>query len=129
MTATELEDMLRALYGAYGRRDADAINAMLTDDVVMHVPGCHPLSGSHRGRDAAWTYLGRVAAVAQGEGGFQVRSVAADDAGHAAVLVVGTIQGFVRPLVHIYRAAGPKLAEYREVPFDQASEDAFWNAR
>jgi ketosteroid isomerase-like protein len=127
MTSQQLENLLLKMYGAYAAKDAATMDALLTDESVLHVPGTHPLSGSHRGRAAVWTYLGRVSAVAKGEGGFEVQSIAADGDGHAAVLVVGTICNYVRPLVHVWQAADERLLEYREVPFDQVSEDAFWN--
>lgn len=128
MDRSETEALLRRNYQAYADTDLAVIEELSTDDSVLHVPGDHPLSGVHRGRDEVWAYLGKVAEVSGGVGGFEVKSIAADDGGHAAVILVGTIRDFVRPVVHIWRAEQGKLVEYWEVNYDQAEEDAFWKA-
>jgi uncharacterized protein len=123
----EIEELLRRNYRAYADMDVAVIDELVTDDMVMHVPGDHPLSGEHSGRDQVWAYLGKVAEVSGGAGGFEVESIAADDEGHAAVILTGTIRDFVRPVVHMWRAEQGKLVEYWEGNYDQAAEDAFWN--
>ncbi len=99
--------------------DLATIDEIGSDDSVMHVPGNHPLAGKHVGRVEVWDYLGKVAEVSGGAGGFLVQSVTADDHGHAAVILVGTIRDFVRPAVHVWRSDGGKLVENWEVNFDQ----------
>ena len=44
-------------------------------DGVMHISGQHPLSGEYHGKVAAWEYLGKVAEVSGGQGGFVVHSI------------------------------------------------------
>ena len=119
--------MLARNYIAYAAMDIQTINSLVSDDVVMHIPGQHPLSGRHAGRDAAWTYLGQVAEVSGGVGGFDVTATSADDNGHGTAILIGTIRDFIRPVVHIWRAEGDQFVEYWEHSFDQDAEDAFWN--
>ncbi|MDX6199081.1 MAG: uncharacterized protein QOJ79_2232 [Actinomycetota bacterium] len=127
MTAAETVALLRRVYAAYAAHDVAELDAVVSENVVLHVPGDHPLSGAHCGRDAMWDYLGRVSAVAGGRGGFDVRSIIADERGHAAASVFGTIRHFVRPMVHVWRAQDGVLTEFREINLDQDAEDAFWN--
>lgn len=127
MNRLKTEELLRRNYQAYAETDLATLDEIAGDDSVLHVPGDHPLAGDHVGRDAVWAYLGKVAEVSGGVGGFLVQSITADDDGHAAVILVGTIRDFERSVVHVWRADGGKLVEYWEVNFDQAAEDAFWN--
>lgn len=127
MTDPATEAVLVRLYQAYADLDVATINALIADDLVMHVPGTHPLAGEHRGRDAAWTYLARVAEVSRGRGGFELHSVATDDDGHAVALLTGTIRDFVRPVVHIWDFNDDGLlVGYWEANLNQHDEDQFW---
>lgn len=46
--------IVSALHEAYNRRDRDALLALLTDDVVWHVPGTSPMAGTFAGREKVW---------------------------------------------------------------------------
>jgi len=118
----------RRAYAAYAGMDIAAIDALMTDDHVVHVAGHHPLSGVYRGKEAVWGYLGRVAEISGGQGGFDVHAITADDEGHAVALLTGTIRDFVRPVIHIWHVRGEQLAEMWDASLDQHAEDAFWSA-
>jgi ketosteroid isomerase-like protein len=118
----------RRAYDAYARMDIAAIDALMTDDHVLHVAGRHPLSGEYRGKQAVWGYLGRVAEISGGRGGFDVHALTADDEGHAVALLTGTIRDFVRPVIHVWHVRGEKLAAMWDASLDQHAEDAFWKA-
>jgi uncharacterized protein len=118
----------RRAYAAYASMDISAIDALMTDDHVAHVAGRHPLSGEYRGKQAVWGYLGRVAEVSGGRGGFDVHAITADDQGHVVALLTGTIRDFVRPVIHVWHVRGEQLAEMWDASLDQAAEDAFWTA-
>jgi uncharacterized protein len=126
MTSAGTEELLRRLYQAYADVDVTTIDSLSADDGVLHVPGTHPLSGEHRGKEAMWTYLGKVAEVSGGVGGFVVHGITSDDDGHAVVLLTGTIRDFVRPVVHIWQVRDGRLAEFWETSLDQDAEDRFW---
>lgn len=57
--ATPVEGLYRALVD----KDADAIRAVLADDVQMDFGGKGRLSGQHRGRDAVGSVLGELSAL------------------------------------------------------------------
>ena len=118
----------RRAYDAYASMDIAAMDALMTDEHVVHVAGHHPLSGEYRGKQAVWGYLGRVAEISGGRGGFEVHAIAADDDGHAVALLTGTIRDFVRPVIHVWHVRGGQLAEMWDASLDQQAEDAFWTA-
>ena len=118
----------RRAYDAYASMDIAAMDALMTDEHVVHVAGHHPLSGEYRGKQAVWGYLGRVAEISGGRGGFDVHAITADDDGHAVALLTGTIRDFVRPVIHVWHVRGGQLAEMWDASLDQQAEDAFWTA-
>jgi ketosteroid isomerase-like protein len=118
----------RSAYAAYADMDIAAIDALMTDDHVVHVAGHHPLSGEYRGKEAVWGYLGRVAEISGGRGGFEVHAITADDDGHAVALLTGTIRDFIRPVIHVWHVRDQGLAEMWDASLDQSAEDAFWTA-
>jgi ketosteroid isomerase-like protein len=127
MTKSETEALLATMYQAYANADIAAMAASMSDQLVMHVPGSHPLAGDHAGGDAVWAYLGKVAEISGGVGGFVVRGISGDDDGHAVAILEGTIRDFVRPIVHVWRLLDAQAVEFWEVNFDQEAEDQFWS--
>ncbi len=128
--ASQNERVLRELGAAYAAADIAAIDALLSDDVVFHVPGSHPLSGTYAGKDEVFGYLAKVAGISESDdGGFDIHAVMADDE-HAVALVTGTIEHggvrFIRPTVHIFHINGKQVTEFWEASLDQHAEDAFW---
>lgn len=130
MTATESTELVRRLYEAYNSQDIPALSALLAPGFTMHVAGNHPLSGTYRGPDQTWPYLGKVATAlaGRGEGGWEVHAITADDEGHAVALLRGYTGDFSRPVVHIWHVADGLLQEYWDTTMDQLKEDAFWNS-
>jgi ketosteroid isomerase-like protein len=131
MGADENVAVVRRLASAYAVVDIDAINDLLSDDVVFHVPGRHPLSGTYTGKTEVFGYLAQVAGASQSEdGGFEIHSVMGDD-DHVVALVSGTIENggvrFVRPTVHVFHVNGEQITEFWEASLDQHTEDEFWN--
>jgi len=130
MGAEENVKVIRRLVSAYAAADIETIDQLLADDVVFHVPGRHPLSGSYVGKTEVFGYMGRVAALSESDdGGFAVHSVTGDDE-HAVALVTGTIEHrgvrFVRPTVHVFHVNGAQVTEFWEASIDQHAEDQFW---
>lgn len=48
---------------AFRAKDLEALEALIDEDVVWHVPGDHPMAGEIRGLDALLAWLGRVGAM------------------------------------------------------------------
>ncbi len=129
MSAEENVKVIRRLMEAYTEADIEVIDQLLSDDVVFHVPGLHPLSGSYVGKSEVYGYIGQVAALNEsGDGAFEVHSVSGDD-DHAVSLVTGTIEHngvlFVRPTVHVFHVNGTQVTEFWEASLDQHAEDQF----
>ena len=121
--------MIRRLVSAYAAADIATIDEVLADDVVFHVPGRHPLSGTYVGKHEVFGYLGQVASTSEGDGGFDVHSLTGDDE-HVVALVTGSIEHagirFVRPTVHVFHVNGTQVTEFWEASLDQHAEDDFW---
>ena len=124
---TETEAVLRKQYEAYAAMDIAAIDSAMPDDGVMHISGQHPLSGEYHGKVAAWEYLGKVAEVSGGQGGFVVHSITTDDHGHGVALLTGTIRDYVRQMIHVWHVKDGRITEFWDAYLDAAAEDAFWN--
>lgn len=124
----QTEAVLRAQYEAYAAMDIAAIDAAMPVDGVMHISGRHPLSGDYRGKEAAWEYLGKVAEVSGGVGGFVVHTITSDDQGHGVALLTGTIRDHVRQVIHVWHVQDGRVTEFWDAYPDAAAEDAFWTA-
>jgi uncharacterized protein len=128
--AEQNEQVIRQLMAAYASADVAVLNALISDEVIFHVPGRNPLSGTYTGKDAVFGYLARVAGISESEdGGFEIHAVLAED-DHVVSLVTGTIEHggvrFVRPTVHVFHVNGAQVTEFWEASLDQHVEDEFW---
>ena len=131
MRAEENVKVIRQLVAAYDAADIEAIDQLLADDVVFHVPGRHPLSGTYLGKSQVFGYMGQVAALNESKDeGFEIHSVIGDD-DHVVSLVTGTVEHdgvlFVRPTVHVFHVNGTQVTEFWEASLNQHAEDQFWN--
>ena len=58
MSQENTETLIRDFYDAFNRRDFDAIEAVIPDDVVIaETPGFNPTAGKYRGRAEARRYF------------------------------------------------------------------------
>jgi ketosteroid isomerase-like protein len=64
----------QAVLSAVSGGQLDAIERQMTDDIVWHVGGNHPLSGVNRSRAAVMGYLRRVQGLTRGSLRDRVRS-------------------------------------------------------
>jgi len=56
-TAVANADLVRGLYRAFAERDTEALEDIIADNAVWHVPGRSRLAGEHRGRPAVLAYF------------------------------------------------------------------------
>ncbi len=56
-TAVGNADLVRGLFRAFADRDLAALDELLAEHAVWHVPGTNPLAGHHRGRLAIVKYF------------------------------------------------------------------------
>jgi ketosteroid isomerase-like protein len=126
MSETSTEATVRTVYEAWAAQDVAAIEALMAPDFVMHVSGHHPLSGDRATRAEIWAYLGKVAEISGGKGGWDIHAITTDDHGHGVALLTGTIRDFTRQAIHVWHIAGGQVTEFWDASLDQAAEDAFW---
>jgi ketosteroid isomerase-like protein len=86
ITTTDV-DVVRALFGAFGRGDLAALSDLLHADATWHHHNDDRLGGIHRGADAVIAYLTESALLTAGTLYVEPASVMADGQGHVAVPV------------------------------------------
>ncbi len=128
MSETTTAAVVRTVYETWAAQDVAKIDALMAPDFTMHVAGHHPLSGDRATRDDVWAYLGKVAEISGGKGGWEVHAITTDDNGHGVALLTGTIRDFTRKAIHIWHVEGEQVTEFWDASFDTAAEDAFWTA-
>ena len=133
MAITDVEQraaLVRRLYTALTDSDPRAAAAALTADAVLHVPGEHPLSGSHQGLTEI---LGFLAATRARAGGGERLDVLDLMVGHSHVAVYIRAQAerddevLDNHTLHLLRMAGDRVAEVWFHNRDQQHVDQFWN--
>jgi ketosteroid isomerase-like protein len=125
-----IRDFHDALARFYAGGDGEAIEAMLTDDIVWHVPGRSAIAGDHVGKSEVFDYFHRRRQLGRGTFKVDVRDVLASD--ERAVLFAsgqaerggGTIEW---ETAGVFRIEGRKIAECWLLPFDQYAFDAIWS--
>ena len=119
-------DQVREIYAGLGSRNPVRTAKACRADVLIHVAGAHPLSGTYVGVPAARELFARIEATA-GRPVFTITGLMADDERHE-VLVEACVAhgGYVRTIVHRLLLHGGLLAALHEHPMDQPTEDAFW---
>lgn len=128
-TAHQNEILLRMAYDAQARGDIDAYIDLLSDDVVLHIPGRSRIAGDHGGKEEVRRHFAEVAALSGGTFRTQVHDVLAGEE-HVVGLVDARAerdgQMVAMPRVHVWHVRNGKLAEGWVHPVDQYSYDSFW---
>lgn len=60
-TAVANADLVRELYRSFADRNFAALDELIGEDAIWHVPGRNPLAGTHRGRLAILSYYAALA--------------------------------------------------------------------
>ncbi len=115
----------------YNRGDFEALRAFYHEDIVWHVGGDHPLSGTYEGRNALFEYFTRVRELTGGTLRLHPASIVAFD-DHIALFTRVTAQRGSKALDVVLSQTfriGPdgRWIEYRAVPDDQDAIDEFWS--
>jgi ketosteroid isomerase-like protein len=128
---TGLVEAVRAAYSAEGGIDLGIVASVVRDDVVLHVPGHHPLGGTHAGLLGVGTFVAASNELMTDGESLELIDVLAGR-NHVAVLV--RITGS-RPdgraldnhTMHLLRIdADERVAEIWFHNRDQELVDAFW---
>ena len=124
-------DRLHSAQGAlYVGGDPEPVRAVLTDDVVWHVPGRNAIAGEYRGVDAVMDYFRRRRDLAGRTFRLHPGELLLGDGEHVAMLTDGTavIGGVERSwsTVGLYRLRGERIAACWLLPLDPAAFDEIW---
>jgi uncharacterized protein len=124
------EDVAQDFLDAYGRRDFQALEKLLTDDVVWHVGGSHPLSGDYQGKQAVLDYFAKVQGLTSQTLTLDPIEILAGGSFGAIFLRVRA----ERPgkdldvtMAEAFRAEEGQLAEFWATADDQEAVDRFWS--
>jgi ketosteroid isomerase-like protein len=128
-TPHQNEILLRMAYDAQARGDIDAYLQLLSDDVVLHIPGRSRIAGEYRGKEEVRLHFTEIAALSGGTFRAGVHDVLAGDE-H----VVGLVRAQAErdgvtvdlPRVHVWHVRNGKLAEVWIHPADQYAFDDYW---
>ena len=115
----------------YAGGDQQRVCALLSDDVVWHVPGGSPIAGDYKGRDEVLRYFAKRRELTGATFRIKVRSVLTDDE-RTLILATGEAErgGETREwgTVAIFRIAKGRIAECWVAPYDQDAYDEIWSA-
>ena len=127
--------LLARLHAAQGQLysggDAEAVRAVLTDDVAWHVPGDNAIAGDYLGIDAVLSYFRRRRDLASGTLRLHPGEILVGER-HIAALTDGTAAIGGREwrwsTVGLYRVAQDRIAECWLLALDQTAFDRVWSA-
>jgi acyl-CoA thioesterase FadM/ketosteroid isomerase-like protein len=126
-----VEEFLTRQREMYAGGDLEAMQELLAEDVVWHVPGTSPIAGDHRGREAVTGYFRLRRELAGGA----IQVAKKGEAHHDEALVQladGRAPLGGREVVWrtagVYRVADGRIAEAWLVPLDQEQFDRVWGA-
>jgi ketosteroid isomerase-like protein len=122
----------RATLAAVSAGRLEELERQMTDDIVWHVGGNHPLSGDYNGRQAVTEYLRKVAALTRGSLRLTPEDILASDR-HLGIFLSARADAAGATLdttmVEAIRLADDgRWAEYWALADDQPQVDAFWKA-
>jgi acyl-CoA thioesterase FadM/ketosteroid isomerase-like protein len=114
----------------YGGGSRAPLEAVLAPDVVWHVPGASPISGTYHGVAEVVRYMEARRELASGTFTMHPRELLVGDH-HVASLTDGTLEhdgrSYSWSTVGLYRVEDDRVAECHLIPFDQADFDRAWS--
>jgi ketosteroid isomerase-like protein len=129
--ADENLDSVRRGYKAFNTGDIDTLRTILAHDVVQHVPGNGPVSGTYKGMDAVLGYYGRLAELTGGT--FRADLLECHSDGTAHVTAVHQITAARNGTTMVTRGSilftflGGKATDLLELHANIAADDAFFS--
>jgi len=114
--------VVRALYDAMGRGDAEAAFALLSEDLVFELGGNSRFAGRHVGRDKLFALQGELAQLTGMETSVDAMY---DGDGRAIVHQHGRARdGYIDEALLLFEVADGRITAIKEFLFDQRSFDA-----
>lgn len=122
--------LVRRGYEAFNARDLETLRAILSHDVVHHVPGASQVAGAYKGIDAVLGYYGTLAELTQGNFRADLVDVYGDAMGHVTAVhqITATRDGTTRITRGsiLFTFLGDKATDLLEMRADLPADDAFW---
>jgi ketosteroid isomerase-like protein len=123
-------ELMRRAERAFSTADSATLGEILSDDIVVHVPGRSALAGDHRGRDAILAYNQRIFELSGGTYENEVHEILATDE-HIVVLQRNRARRGQRTLdineALVLHARDGRILEVWELYTDQNQFDDFWS--
>jgi ketosteroid isomerase-like protein len=130
MPAHANETLMRDGYSAFGRGDMEALRGMFDPQVVWHIPGHSPVSGTYKGIDEVFALFGRLFTETGGTIWNELHDVVANDE-HAVALVRQTAERAGKKLdtrlVNIQHIREGKVTESWYFTEDERTVEDFWS--
>jgi uncharacterized protein (TIGR02246 family) len=122
--------IVRRIFDAFASKQGFALRDVFAPDAEWVVPGRSVMSGTHRGREAIFRFLGRLPKETDGTYGSRLVDVLASDTRAAALYrATGARNGNALDLdqVLLFRIEDGLVREVLALPSDPAVFDAFWS--
>ncbi len=131
MTQPTASALVLDLYDAVLTGNVERARAVLTDDVVVHVPGSHALAGDHVGVDALFDFVERTRRSTDDGEHIDVLDVL-EGSDHVAVYCRVSATRLGRPpldnlTIHLARLDAGRVAEITLHNRDDRPVDDFWS--
>lgn len=118
------------LYAALDDGDLATVVELVAADVVLHVPGTHPLAGDHHGLDGFARFSAATTALTDDGEDIEVVDVLGSEERAAVYCRVTATRAGRAPLdnmtVHVLRIVEGRVAEVWLHNFDEVAVSAFW---
>jgi len=123
-------DVARRLYAALAAGDLAVVADLVAPDVVLHVPGTHPLAGVHHGLDGFGRFSAATSALTDDGEHIEVVDILGSDERAAVYCHVTASRAGRAPLdnmtVHVLRIVDGRVTEAWLHNFDDVAVSAFW---
>jgi uncharacterized protein len=123
-------ELTRRGYDAFAKGDLAALSGLLADDVIWHVTGAGPLSGTYRGRDEVFGFFGRLAEETGGTFRLDVHDVLANDEHTVALCWLTASRGgksIQIPVANVSHVSDGKVTEFWAATTDPEASIDFWS--
>ena len=124
------QDIVRTVYEALRTNDLGTLLAHIDPEIMLHVPGSHPLAGDHYGLAGFGAFLEKTRALTDGGETIELIDVLGGNGFAAAYCRVTATRPGRAPLdnttIHLARVSDDKIREIWLHNWDNAAASAFW---
>lgn len=116
-------DVVRSYIDAVGQFDLETAAGLVSEDVVMHIPGRSPMSGDIRGRDGLMGMFERTREMSGGQMPVPELHDITASADHVVALLTRTLAGVEARAAIVYHVKDGKITEIWPHERDQYALD------